>query len=49
MKKNKKNGTTTKKADREALKTIFKDKIKVSFMFKVLKQIQKLQITITIF
>ena len=30
------------KADREALKTVFKDKIKVSFMFKVLKQIQKI-------
>ena len=27
------------KADIEALKNIFKDKIKVSFMFKVLKQI----------
>ena len=30
------------KADREALKTVFKDKIKVSCMFKVLKQIQKI-------
>ena len=30
------------KADKEALKTVFKDKIKVSFMFKVLKQIQKI-------
>ena len=29
------------KEDREALKTVFKDKIKVSFMFKVLKQIQE--------
>ena len=26
------------KADKEALKVVFKDKIKVSFMFKVLKQ-----------
>lgn len=33
------------KADREALKAVFNDKIKVSFMFKVLKQIQK-QLTI---
>ena len=31
------------KADKEALKVVFKDKIKVSFMFK------KLQITIMIF
>lgn len=29
------------KEDREALKTVFKDMIKVSFMFKVLKHIQK--------
>ena len=31
------------KADKEALKVVFKDKIKVSFMFKVLKQIQKIK------